>query len=240
MLDARFENSPINIEGKFYERKVKNTMSLRIAICCCNYLYGEGIKQLIEQNGLDIDNAINCSDPEDINETRPDLVIADFGTFSHIFPETSFEQDVLYLLLGTGCLPRIENDRLLDLISKGLVGILPSTTDYSQLKKAIKSVISGELWFDRGKLQDLVSNMNSIVTKKRPLLTRTETEIVKMICRGYSNKEIMKRLKVTEQSVKSHLNRIYKKTGVSDRLQLAIFAIKTKQVMLNHILQKKE
>jgi DNA-binding CsgD family transcriptional regulator len=82
--------------------------------------------------------------------------------------------------------------------------------------------------------------MNSIVAKKRPLLTRTEAVIVKMICRGYSNKEIMKRLKVTEQSVKSHLNRIYKKTGVSDRLQLAIYTIKTKQVMLNHILQKKE
>ncbi|MHC4454602.1 MAG: response regulator transcription factor, partial [Planctomycetota bacterium] len=180
-----------------------------------------------------------CSVPEEINETRPDLVIADFGTFPRVFPEASFGHDVRVLLLGTGCLPRIENERLLDFVSKGLVGILPSTTDYSQLKKAIKSVSSGELWFERRKLQDLVSNMNNIVTKKRPLLTRTETVIVRMICRGYSNKEIMKRLKVTEQSVKSHLNRIYKKTGVSDRLQLAIFAIKTKQVILNHMLNKK-
>jgi len=40
--------------------------------------------------------------------------------------------------------------------------------------------------------------------------------------------------------VKSHLNRIYKKTGVSDRLQLAIFAIKAKKVILNHMSQKKE
>ncbi len=215
-------------------------MSFRTAIYCCNYLYGEGIKQLIEQYGLGIDNVINCSDPEDIVEIKPDLVIADFGTFSRIFPETSFEQDVKFLLLGTKCLPKIENSRLLDFVSKGLVGILPSTADYSQFKKAIKSVISGELWFDRGKLQDLVSNMNSIAAKKRPLLTRTEIEIVKMICQGNSNKEIMKKLKVTEQSVKSHLNRIYKKTGVSDRLQLAVFAIRTKQVMLNHMLQEKK
>jgi DNA-binding CsgD family transcriptional regulator len=214
-------------------------MSLKIAICCCNYLYGEGIKQLIEQNGLDIDNAINCSVPEEIIETRPDLVIADFGTFPRIFPEASFGHDVRFLLLGTGCLPRIEDERLLDLVSKGLVGILPPMTDYSQFKKAIKSVISGELWFERKKLQNIVSNMNSIVAKKRPFLTRMETEIVKMICQGYSNKEIMKKLKVTEQSVKSHLNRIYKKTGVSDRLQLALFAIRTKQVMLNHMFNKK-
>ncbi len=113
-----------------------------------------------------------------------------------------------------------------DFVSKGLVGILPYSADYSQLKKAIKSVTSGELWFERKKLQDLVSGMESEKAKKKNLLTKIETEIVKMICLGYSNKKIMKKLRVTEQSVKSHLNRIYKKTGVSDRLQLAVDAIK--------------
>jgi DNA-binding CsgD family transcriptional regulator len=214
-------------------------MSLKIAICCCNYLYGEGIKQLIEHDGLDIDTAINCTNPEEINGIKPDLVIADINTFPNIFFDIPMEHDVRFLLLGTGCLPRIEDERLLDLVSKGLVGILPPMTNYSQFKKAIKSVISGELWFERRKLQNIVSNMNSIVAKKRPFLTRKETEIVKMICQGSSNKEIMKKLKVTEQSVKSHLNRIFKKTGVSDRLQLAIYAIRTKQVILNHMFQKK-
>jgi DNA-binding NarL/FixJ family response regulator len=89
-------------------------------------------------------------------------------------------------------------------------------TNYSQFKRAIKSVIAGEFWFERRKLQDIVSNMNSIVAKKRLLLNRTETVIVKMVCRGYSNKEITEKLKVTEQYVKSHLNRIYKKTVASD------------------------
>ncbi len=215
-------------------------MLFRIAICCCNYLYGEGIKQLIEQDGLGIDNVINCSVPEEIIETKPNLVIADFNTFPRIFLDTSFEHDVRFLLLGTGCLPRIENEHLLNFISKGLVGILPPMTDYSQLKKAIKGVISGELWVERKELQDLVSSMESESVKKRPLLTEMEIEIVKMICQGNSNKEIMKKLKVTEQSVKSHLNRIYKKMGVSDRLQLAVFAIRTKQVMLNHMFQKKK
>ncbi len=51
----------------------------------------------------------------------------------------------------------------------------------------------------------------------KTLLTRTEIEIVKMISQGYSNKEIIKKLKITEQSVMSHLNKIYKKTGVSDK-----------------------
>ncbi len=203
-------------------------MKFIISIYCCNYLYGEGIKQLIEQDGLDINTVTNCSDPKELNEINPDLVIADNSTFPNIFFDTPMEHDVRFLLLGTGCLPRIENEHLLDLVSKGLVGILPPMTNYSQFKKAIKSVISGELWFERKKLQNLVSSMNSIAAKKRPLLTKTEIEIVKMICKGHSNKEIMKKLKVTEQSVKSHLNRIYKKTGVSDRIELAMFAIEKK------------
>ena len=41
-------------------------------MCCCNYLYGEGIKQLIEQHGLDIDTANNSSVPEEIIEIKPD------------------------------------------------------------------------------------------------------------------------------------------------------------------------
>jgi DNA-binding CsgD family transcriptional regulator len=203
-------------------------MKFIISIYCCNYLYGEGIKQLIEQDGLDIDTVTNCSDPKELNEIKPDLVIADNNTFPNIFFDTPMEYDVRFLLLGTGCLPRIENEHLLDYVSKGLVGILPPMTNYSQLKKAIKGIISGELWFERKKLQDIVSSMNSIAAKKRPLLTKTETEIVKMICQGHSNKEIMKKLNCTGQSVKSHLNRIYKKTGVSDRLQLAMFVIEKK------------
>ena len=57
-------------------------------------------------------------------------------------------------------------------------------------------------------------------------LTVKETEIVKSICNGYSNKEITKHLKISEQAVKKNLGNIYKKVGVADRLQLAIYAMK--------------
>lgn len=57
-------------------------------------------------------------------------------------------------------------------------------------------------------------------------LTKRELEIIKMICKGYRNKEIAKSLSLTEQSVKKHLNRLYKITGITDRLQLALYAIK--------------
>ena len=65
--------------------------------------------------------------------------------------------------------------------------------------------------------------------KNAPHLTEREIEIVKLICEGLSNKEIKKSLKITDQSVRAPLSRIYKKTGVSDRLQLALLAVNTRQ-----------
>ena len=68
-----------------------------------------------------------------------------------------------------------------------------------------------------------------LASKNAPHLTEKEIEIVKLICEGLSNKEIKKSLKTTEQSVRAHLSRIYRKTGVSDRLQLALLAVNTRQ-----------
>ena len=52
---------------------------------------------------------------------------------------------------------------------------------------------------------------------------KKEKEVVSLICHGYRNKEIAQKLDISEQTVKSHCNRIYKKVGVTDRLQLALY-----------------
>ena len=200
--------------------------SLKIAIYCCNFLFGEGIKHLIEGNGLDVDNAINCSNPEEIIRARPDLLIADFNTISTISIDDLFKHEVEILILWSYSDPEIEDQRLLDFISKGVVGILSPEIDSSQLSNAIKKTISGELWLDRKKLKDIISSMKDSKMKLETTLTIREKEVVKLICKGYRNKEIMKRMHICEQAVKKHLNSVYKKVEVTDRLQLAIHAIK--------------
>ena len=214
-------------------------MTFKIAVCCCNYIISEGIKELIERMELGINISIRCYGLKVIIKVKPDLVIADFNTLFNKFHNMPFKGDVQILLLETECLPLVENKCLLDFISKGLVGIIHSTAKSSQFKKAIKSVLSGELWFDRNKYLDIVTIAKDVSVTKGRLLTGREQEIVKLICRGYSNKETMKELNVTEQSVKSHLNRIYKKTGTFDRLQLAVHAFKTNQIKLHQILGEK-
>jgi DNA-binding NarL/FixJ family response regulator len=198
---------------------------MKIAIYVCNSLFGEGIRQLLG-NGVASSNAMVCSDSRELAEFKPHLLITDFRMFSRLSLDGLCKEKVKILLLGTECMPSILEEQLADLIPKGLSGIVSTAIDLGSFKRAIETVMSGELWFDRKKLRDVIFNINRDQTPKSLSLTRRETEIIKLICTGYRNKEIMRKLKVSEQSVKSHLNRIYKKLGVIDRLQLAIYAMK--------------
>jgi DNA-binding NarL/FixJ family response regulator len=198
---------------------------LKIAVCLCNYLFGEGIRLLLE-DGFDPGSAVVCSDPQEVIEMKPHLLITDFRMFSRMPLDSLFKEKVKILLLGTECMPSLAEEYLVDLIPKGLSGIVSAATDSRNFKRAVETVISGELWLGRKKLRDVIYQINSAQTTRAPSLTAREIEIVKLICSGHRNKEIMLRLRVSEQSVKSHLNRIYKKLGVIDRLQLAIYAAK--------------
>ena len=200
-------------------------MSLRITISCCNNLFSEGIKRLLEEDGMGTNYRITISNQEEALNTKPNILITDFHTLSVLSHDSLLNHKTGVLLLWTGCLPKLEEERLLGFIFQGLVGILlPEETTFSQLKRAIKSVTSGELWFTRKKLKDIISYMKEAKAEVHQL-TKREIEIVKLICKGYRNKEIMKSLNLTDYSVKKHLNHLYKKAGVTDRLQLALCAI---------------
>ena len=60
--------------------------------------------------------------------------------------------------------------------------------------------------------------------ERSPLSTR-EREIVALVAQGYKNKEMAEKMFISEQTVKNHLHNIFDKLGVSDRLELALYAI---------------
>ncbi|MFO0793522.1 MAG: LuxR C-terminal-related transcriptional regulator [Candidatus Brocadiaceae bacterium] len=99
---------------------------------------------------------------------------------------------------------------------------MPLKTDVSQLKKAIQCVLAGELWLKRKQLKDIIYCLKNGHREFETLLTRKEIEIVKAICKGYRNKEIMKSLHMSECSLKKYLTHIYKKVGVADSPTFAI------------------
>lgn len=166
---------------------------------------------------------INCLHLGDVARVTPDLLVTDFRSISAIPLDNLLQNGTKLLLLEVFGMTKMDERSILPFLSKGLVGILKPSTDVDAFKKAVAGVCSGELWIERKKLKEMIAdNRNSNGSS----LTEKEVEIIKMVCKGYRNKEIMRTLNVSEQAVKSHLHRIFRKIGVSDRLQLALYAMR--------------
>jgi DNA-binding NarL/FixJ family response regulator len=208
-------------------------MNLRIVICCSNNLFAEGLKNLLAKEAdIEIIGIFHGNDLlgelTKARGLRPDILLLDSNIDLNILlslPDDFFAPGhVKILMIGDRSIKYVLNKTLQNLISKGIVGILPPSADSELLRKALKAILIGELWLDRATLMKLMACMKQSAPNVR--LANREKEIISHICQGYKNKEIAQKLQISEQTVKSHCNRIYKKLGVTDRLQLALYSHK--------------
>jgi len=70
-----------------------------------------------------------------------------------------------------------------------------------------------------------VGAAGAVRARDRSPLSHREREIVALVAQGYKNKEMAEKMFISEQTVKNHLHNIFDKLGVSDRLELALYAI---------------
>jgi DNA-binding NarL/FixJ family response regulator len=208
-------------------------MPFRIAICCGNRIFAEGLKILLgKEPSIEIIGTFSgsdlLSDLHNAHQAFPNLLLLDATVDLHsiaTLPNDYFSGNHMkILLIGDSSLKYFISKNLHSLIAKGIVGILPPSADSDLLKKALKAIALGELWIDRTTLMKLLACMKQSAPNVR--LAQREKEIISHICKGYRNKEIAQKLGISEQTVKSHCNRIYKKLGVADRLQLALYSNK--------------
>ncbi|HUI27562.1 MAG TPA: response regulator transcription factor [Candidatus Kryptonia bacterium] len=89
------------------------------------------------------------------------------------------------------------------------------------LMDAIRTVIAGDVWMPPGLQTHLADQLRN--PGANPLSAREE-EVVRYVALGLRNAEVASKLSITEQTVKAHLNTIFRKLGVRDRIQLALFA----------------
>ena len=118
----------------------------------------------------------------------------------------------------------------------GCSGIVLKQTAPELIVKSIRKVNSGEIWLDShttaAVMRQFSTNLdgssnqsgNGKGRERSPLSTR-EREIVALVAQGYKNKEMAEKMFISEQTVKNHLHNIFDKLGVSDRLELALYAI---------------
>ena len=95
--------------------------------------------------------------------------------------------------------------------------------------KSIRKVADGEIWLDNRMTAEVIDAFKKSAEagqrREKPLLSDREKEIVQLVAQGFRNREIGEKLFISEQTVKNHLHNIFDKLGVSDRLELALYAI---------------
>ena len=116
----------------------------------------------------------------------------------------------------------------------GCSGIVLKQTAPELIVKSIRKVYAGEIWLDSHTTAAVMSQFAApaaaapaaaVRGRESSPLSKREREMVRLVAQGYRNKEIGGKMFISEQTVKNHLHNIFHKLGVSDRLELALYAI---------------
>jgi two-component system, NarL family, nitrate/nitrite response regulator NarL len=120
----------------------------------------------------------------------------------------------------------------------GTSGIVLKQTATELLIKSIRKVHAGEIWLDSHTTAAVIRQFvaaddtpppsepqSASRERERSPLSQREREIVALVAQGFKNKEMAEKMFISEQTVKNHLHNIFDKLGVSDRLELALYAI---------------
>ncbi len=199
----------------------------------------EGLKQLLELDG-DIKVVGEAGNGELglklIDSLQPDVVLLDIN-----MPEVN-GLEVLEKLRAKGSKQKVliltihnEVEYLMKAIEIGVSGYVLKDSESSVLKRAIFAVNSGENFIDATmtpllKEQNYLKELQREARSKEKLLSTREIEVLCALAEGLYNKEIASKLQISEKTVKNHVSNIFKKIGVSDRTQAAVYAIRHKFV----------
>lgn len=132
---------------------------------------------------------------------------------------------------GFMVLEDIPNEHLgIELVREGVLGYANTHINPELLREAMRVIELGEVWVSKRLLHWMVSHCREFDGINNDLgsylaldtLTRSERRVAEYLAEGNNNKQIARQLNITERTVKAHLTSIYGKTGVKDRLHLAL------------------
>jgi len=163
-----------------------------------------------------------------VRKHRPDILVLDI----HISLEDGL--DVLKKMTKSKLPTRsviftaaLNDDEMLEAIRLGVSGIVLKYMGSKLLLQCIKKVHAGEKWFERDSLtkaaQKVVQRENGVRYTYEVLSSR-EIEVIHLVAGGLTNKQIGKKLYISEGTVKTHLHKVYYKLHVDNRLALALYA----------------
>jgi len=168
---------------------------------------------------------------EAVRTLRPDVLLLDL-----LMPNLP-GLDALRELVDTSAFTRtiilsssVSKRQIVEALQLGARGILLKDS-LTHLQQCIRQVLAGQYWVGNRATPNVVQLLSELeqdveVTKTNSFgLTPRELEVVALVAEGLPNRDIAKQLEITEETVKRHLTNIFDKVGMSNRVELALFAI---------------
>ena len=230
-------SGPINDAPETQEKK---KATVRIVIADDHPIVRDGLKKLLLLED-DFEIVGEAGDGREVlskvQEVDPDVLLLDLRMPNldglaalQALQQTNKRTRVIVLTASE------DKNEFVQAMKLGCSGIVLKQTAPDLIVKSIRKVNSGEIWLDShttaAVMRQFSTNLdgsssqsgNGKGRERSPLSTR-EREIVALVAQGYKNKEMAEKMFISEQTVKNHLHNIFDKLGVSDRLELALYAI---------------
>jgi len=106
----------------------------------------------------------------------------------------------------------------------GARGVVFKRFAIETLMTAVRAVAAGEVWMPPALQAAVAAGLRGPAASS---LTRREREIVRHVALGLRNAEVGRELRISEVTVKTHINNIFQKLGIRDRVELALYAVRT-------------
>jgi len=218
---------------------IQERQLIRIVLADDHPIVRDGLKKLLvlEEDIAVVGEASDGREVLDvIEQTHPDVVILDLrmpnmdglaalDAIQKIVPKPR----VIILTASE------DKNEFVQAMKLGCSGIVLKQTAPELIVKSIRKVHSGEIWLDSHTTAavmrqfaapgEMLGTHPAARNRERSPLSQREREIVNLVAQGYKNREMAEKMFISEQTVKNHLHNIFDKLGVSDRLELALYAI---------------
>jgi len=131
----------------------------------------------------------------------------------------------------------LDHSQITEALRLGVRGIVDRSVTAQLLFKSVRAVAAGQYWIEREVIAGLTQRLRAAASPpadapRRPYgLTGRELHIVSLLVAGYGNKTIAVKCGIRERTVKQHLTNTFEKLGVSNRLELALFALHERLVV---------
>ncbi len=211
----------------------KPKQAIRILVADDHAIFRDGLRKLLEVTDEveivgEASNGVECT--KMLAKLKPDILLLDLRMPEKdglgVLEEVNFDTLPTRVIVLTAA----EDDRdVVRAMRLGARGVVLKQSASDLLLKSIRKVNDGEIWLDNRMTAEVIDafkkSSESGQRREKPLLSDREKEIVQLVAQGFRNREIGEKLFISEQTVKNHLHNIFDKLGVSDRLELALYAI---------------